>query len=192
MVLIKTPRDTLPCSRFPALSRKTPHPADPFQRPAGKTGRPADPAGHRHRNPDHHRHRRAVAKAKGAITVGARKLQDILRSLPTTPKSVSPSTTSVLQVGPAKPLQPADPAGRRFSRMALTEGETRQFQLTQKAFRQLPGQDPVRHGRRTSATTSTACCCWPKAEGTCAHGRHRRPPPGLSPASRSAICRVRK
>jgi len=77
----------------------------------------------------------------GAVTVAARKLQEILRSLPDSTEVSLLLEDKRLQVRGGKSrfsLQtlPADD----FPRMSLTEGETRQFQLTQKSFRQLIGK----------------------------------------------------
>jgi DNA polymerase-3 subunit beta len=77
----------------------------------------------------------------GAVTVGARKLQDILRSLPDGTEVSLLLEDKRLQVRGAKSrfsLQtlPADD----FPRMTLTEGDTKQFALSQKAFRQLLGK----------------------------------------------------
>jgi DNA polymerase-3 subunit beta len=77
----------------------------------------------------------------GAVTVGARKLQEILRSLPDTAEVSLLLEDKRLLVRAGKSrfsLQtlPADD----FPRMTLTEGETRQFQISQKAFRQLIGK----------------------------------------------------
>ncbi|MGE5769243.1 MAG: DNA polymerase III subunit beta [Betaproteobacteria bacterium] len=77
----------------------------------------------------------------GAVTVGARKLQDILRSLPEGTEVSLLLEDKRLQVRGGKSrfsLQtlPADD----FPRMTLTEGDTRQFALSQKAFRQLLGK----------------------------------------------------
>lgn len=74
----------------------------------------------------------------GAVTVGARKLQEILRSLPDSNEVSLVLEDKRLQVRAGKSrfsLQtlPADD----FPRMTLSEGDTRQFQLSQKAFRQL-------------------------------------------------------
>ncbi len=74
----------------------------------------------------------------GAVTVGARKLQDILRSLPDSTEITVNLEDKRLQVKGGKSrfnLQtlPADD----FPRMTLSEGETRHFSLSQKAFRQL-------------------------------------------------------
>jgi len=77
----------------------------------------------------------------GAVTVGARKLQDILRSLPDGTEVSLLLEDKRLQVRGGKSrfsLQtlPADD----FPRMTLTEGDTKQFALSQKAFRQLLGK----------------------------------------------------
>lgn len=74
----------------------------------------------------------------GAVTVGARKLQDILRSLPDSTEITVNLEDKRLQIKGGKSrfnLQtlPADD----FPRMTLSEGETRHFSLSQKAFRQL-------------------------------------------------------
>ncbi len=74
----------------------------------------------------------------GAVTVGARKLQEILRSLPDSTEISLSLEDKRLQVKGGKSrfnLQtlPADD----FPRMTLSEGETKQFSISQKAFRQL-------------------------------------------------------
>ncbi len=74
----------------------------------------------------------------GAVTVGARKLQEILRSLPDSTEITVNLEDKRLQVKGGKSrfnLQtlPADD----FPRMTLNEGDTKQFSITQKAFRQL-------------------------------------------------------
>lgn len=74
----------------------------------------------------------------GAVTVGARKLQEILRSLPDTTEVSLVLEDKRLQVRGGKSrfsLQtlPADD----FPRMTISEGETKQFSISQKAFRQL-------------------------------------------------------
>jgi len=83
----------------------------------------------------------AIGDGDGAVTVGARKLQEILRSLPDSAEISLLLEDKRLQVRAGKSrfsLQtlPADD----FPRMTLTEGETRQFQMTQKDFRQLLGK----------------------------------------------------
>jgi DNA polymerase-3 subunit beta len=83
----------------------------------------------------------AVGDGDGAVTVGARKLQEILRSLPDTAEISLLLEDKRLQVRAGKSrfsLQtlPADD----FPRMTLTEGDTRSFQMTQKDFRQLIGK----------------------------------------------------
>jgi DNA polymerase-3 subunit beta len=77
----------------------------------------------------------------GAVTVGARKLQEILRSLPDTNEVSLVLEDKRLQVRAGKSrfsLQtlPADD----FPRMTISDGETKEFKLTQKAFRQLLGK----------------------------------------------------
>lgn len=74
----------------------------------------------------------------GAVTVGARKLQEILRSLPDSTEVSLLLEDKRLQVRGGKSrfsLQtlPADD----FPRMTLTEGDNKQFSISQKAFRQL-------------------------------------------------------
>ena len=83
----------------------------------------------------------AASEGDGAVTVGARKLQEILRSLPETTEVSLVLEDKRLQVRAGKSkfsLQtlPADD----FPRMTINEGETKEFQLTQKAFRQLLGK----------------------------------------------------
>lgn len=83
----------------------------------------------------------AGSEGDGAVTVGARKLQEILRSLPDTSEVSLVLEDKRLQVRAGKSrfsLQtlPADD----FPRMTMSEGETRQFSITQKAFRQLLGK----------------------------------------------------
>ncbi|WP_412478422.1 DNA polymerase III subunit beta [Azonexus sp. IMCC34839] len=80
----------------------------------------------------------AGGEGDGAVTVGARKLQDILRSLSDSTEVSLVLEDKRLQVRAGKSrfsLQtlPADD----FPRMTLAEGDTKQFQITQKAFRQL-------------------------------------------------------
>jgi DNA polymerase-3 subunit beta len=77
----------------------------------------------------------------GAVTVGARKLQDILRSLPEGSEVSLNLDDRRLQVRAGKSrftLQtlPAED----FPRMAMTDGEVRKISVTQKQFRQLIGQ----------------------------------------------------
>ena len=78
---------------------------------------------------------------EGAVTVGARKLQDILRSLPDTTEISLVLEDRRLQVRAGKSrfsLQtlPADD----FPRMTVNDGEVKQFTIAQKAFRQLIGK----------------------------------------------------
>ena len=80
----------------------------------------------------------AGGEGDGAVTVGARKLQDILRSLPDTAEVSLLLEDKRLQVRAGKSrfsLQtlPAED----FPRMVIAEGETRHLQLTQKSFRHL-------------------------------------------------------
>src|SRR5574343_4269 len=80
----------------------------------------------------------AGGEGDGAVTVGARKMQEILRSLPDTAEVSLVLEDKRLQVRAGKSrfsLQtlPADD----FPRMTLSEGETKQFSISQKAFRQL-------------------------------------------------------
>jgi DNA polymerase-3 subunit beta len=74
----------------------------------------------------------------GAVTVGARKLQEILRSLPDTTEVslVLEDKRLLIRGGKSRfSLQtlPADD----FPRMTVNDGETKQFSMSQKAFRQL-------------------------------------------------------
>ena len=83
----------------------------------------------------------AGGEGDGAITVGARKLQEILRSLSDSTEVSLVLEDKRLQVRAGKSrfsLQtlPADD----FPRMTLAEGETKQFSISQKAFRQLLGK----------------------------------------------------
>jgi DNA polymerase-3 subunit beta len=77
----------------------------------------------------------------GAVTVGARKLQDILRSLPEGSEISLNLDDRRLQVRAGKSrftLQtlPAED----FPRMAMADGEVKKISVTQKQFRQLIGQ----------------------------------------------------
>ena len=83
----------------------------------------------------------AGGEGDGAVTVGARKMQEILRSLPDTAEVSLVLEDKRLQVRAGKSrfsLQtlPADD----FPRMTVSEGETKQFTISQKAFRQLIGK----------------------------------------------------
>jgi len=83
----------------------------------------------------------ASSEPDAAVTVGARKLQDILRSLPESAEVSVNLDDKRLQVRSGKSrfsLQtlPAED----FPRMALSEVETKSLTLTQKQFRQLLGQ----------------------------------------------------
>ncbi len=80
----------------------------------------------------------AGGEGDGAVTVGARKLQEILRSLSDSTDVSLVLEDKRLQVRAGKSrfsLQtlPADD----FPRMTIADGETRQFKISQKAFRQL-------------------------------------------------------
>ena len=80
----------------------------------------------------------AGGEGDGAVTVGARKMQEILRSLPDTSEVSLVLEDKRLQVRAGKSrfsLQtlPADD----FPRMTMSEGETKQFSISQRAFRQL-------------------------------------------------------
>lgn len=79
-----------------------------------------------------------AGEGDGAVTVGARKLQEILRSLPDTSEVSLILEDKRLQVRAGKSrfsLQtlPADD----FPRMTMADGEAREFRISQKAFRQL-------------------------------------------------------
>ena len=83
----------------------------------------------------------AGGEGDGAVTVGARKLQDILRSLPEATEVSLVLEDKRLQVRAGKSrfsLQTLPAAD--FPRMTLAEAETRQFSMSQKAFRQLLGK----------------------------------------------------
>lgn len=83
----------------------------------------------------------AAGDGDGALTVGARKLQEILRSLPEGSQVSLVLEDKRLQVRSGKSrfsLQtlPADD----FPRMTLAQADTRQFSISQRAFRQLLGK----------------------------------------------------
>ncbi len=83
----------------------------------------------------------SASDGDGAVTVGARKLQDILRSLPDKADVSLVLEEKRLQVRSGKSrftLQtlPADD----FPRMALSDAELKKFSVTQKQFRQLLAQ----------------------------------------------------
>lgn len=83
----------------------------------------------------------AAGDGDGAVTVGARKLQDILRSLPDSAEVSLNLDDKRLQVRAGKSrftLQtlPAED----FPRMALSDGDLKTFTVTQKQFRQLLAQ----------------------------------------------------
>jgi len=74
----------------------------------------------------------------GAVTVGARKLQEILRSLPdTTEVSLVLEDKRLLVRGGKSRFSLQTLPADDFPRMTVNEGETKQFSITQKAFRQL-------------------------------------------------------
>ncbi len=77
----------------------------------------------------------------GAVTAGARKLQDILRSLPEGAEVSLILEDKRLQVrsGRSRFSLQTLPAND-FPRMTMSEGETKQFQISQKTFRQLLGK----------------------------------------------------
>ncbi|MCB1966698.1 MAG: DNA polymerase III subunit beta, partial [Candidatus Accumulibacter sp.] len=83
----------------------------------------------------------AVGDGDGAVTVGARKLQEILRSLPESEEVSLVLDDRRLQVKAGKSrfsLQtlPADD----FPSLALADGEARRFSVPQKEFRRLLAQ----------------------------------------------------
>ena len=74
----------------------------------------------------------------GAVTVGARKLQEILRSLPdTTEVSLVLEDKRLLVRGGKSRFSLQTLPADDFPRMTVNEGETKQFSMSQKAFRQL-------------------------------------------------------
>jgi DNA polymerase-3 subunit beta len=74
----------------------------------------------------------------GAVTVGARKLQEILRSLPdTTEVSLVLEDKRLLVRGGKSRFSLQTLPADDFPRMTVNEGETKQFSISQKAFRQL-------------------------------------------------------
>ncbi len=80
----------------------------------------------------------AGGEGDGAVTVGARKLQDILRSLPEGAEVSLVLDEKRLQIcsGRSRFSLQILPAND-FPRMTVTEGETKQFKISQRAFRQL-------------------------------------------------------
>lgn len=72
----------------------------------------------------------------GAVTAGARKLQDILRSLPEGAEVSLILEDNRLQVrsGRSRFSLQTLPAND-FPRMTISEGETKQFQISQRSFR---------------------------------------------------------
>ena len=79
--------------------------------------------------------------AEGAVTVGARKLQDILRSLPDAAEVslVLEDKRLLVKAGKSRFNLQTLPA-EDFPRMVMVEAELKKFALTQKQFRQLLGQ----------------------------------------------------
>jgi DNA polymerase-3 subunit beta len=74
----------------------------------------------------------------GAVTVGARKLQEILRSLPdTTEVSLVLEDKRLLVRGGKSRFSLQTLPADDFPRMTVNDGETKQFSISQKAFRQL-------------------------------------------------------
>ncbi|UCV19015.1 DNA polymerase III subunit beta [Ferribacterium limneticum] len=74
----------------------------------------------------------------GAVTVGARKLQEILRSLPdTTEVSLVLEDKRLLVRGGKSRFSLQTLPADDFPRMTVNDGETKQFSMSQKAFRQL-------------------------------------------------------
>jgi hypothetical protein len=98
-----------------------------------------------------------------AITVGARKLQDILRALPDT-ADVSLTLDDkriTLKAGKSRFQLQTLPAAD-YPRLAPPEGEGVHFTTTQRPSRSSSPRCSTRWPSRTSATTSTACCwSWP-------------------------------
>ncbi|NJD23795.1 MAG: DNA polymerase III subunit beta [Betaproteobacteria bacterium] len=83
----------------------------------------------------------AGGEGNGAVTVGARKLQDILRSLPDGSEVSLVLDDKRLQVRAGKSrfsLQTLPAAD--FPRMTLADGDAREFAISQRAFRQLLGK----------------------------------------------------
>ena len=80
----------------------------------------------------------AGGEGDGAVTVGARKLQEILRSLPdTTEVSLVLEDKRLLVRGGKSRFSLQTLPADDFPRMTVSEGETKQFSISQKAFRQL-------------------------------------------------------
>ncbi|MGB4468499.1 MAG: DNA polymerase III subunit beta [Azovibrio sp.] len=77
----------------------------------------------------------------GAVTVAAKKLQEILRSLPDTAEITLDLEDKrlLLKAGKSRFSLQTLPA-EDFPRMAITEGESRAFSVTQKQFRNLIGK----------------------------------------------------
>ncbi len=83
----------------------------------------------------------ANGEADGAVTVGARKLQDILRSLPESAEiSLNLDEKRLLvKAGKSRFSLQTLPA-EDFPRMAIAEGDAKKITVTQKQFRQLLAQ----------------------------------------------------
>jgi DNA polymerase-3 subunit beta len=80
----------------------------------------------------------AGGEGDGAVTVGARKLQEILRSLPdTTEVSLVLEDKRLLVRGGKSRFSLQTLPADDFPRMTVSEGEAKQFSISQKAFRQL-------------------------------------------------------
>ena len=83
----------------------------------------------------------AAGDSDGAITVSAKKLQDILRSLPEgTEVSLSLDDKRLQLKGGKSRFSLQTLPAEDFPRMALTEGNLRKISVTQKQFRHLLGQ----------------------------------------------------
>jgi DNA polymerase-3 subunit beta len=83
----------------------------------------------------------AAGDGDGAVTVAAKKLQDILRSLPESAEVslILDEKRLKVQAGKSKFSLQTLPA-EDFPRMALSEGDTKTFTVTQKQFRYLLAQ----------------------------------------------------
>ena len=83
----------------------------------------------------------AIGDGDGAITVGARKLQDILRSLPDSSEVTLnlEDRRLLVRAGKSRFTLQTLPA-EDFPRMALTDGDLKKITVTQKQFRHLLGQ----------------------------------------------------
>ena len=83
----------------------------------------------------------AIGDGDGAITVGARKLQEILRSLPDSSEVTLnlEERRLLVRAGKSRFTLQTLPA-EDFPRMALTDGDLKKITVTQKQFRHLLGQ----------------------------------------------------